>query len=161
MDLEPILVASATDDADSLISVNDPDTIGNEQTWPTDDEMKGVHDEPMANDALPDAKTGTTPKVVRRVPKGTSQYQAAWIVDDEEDEEGDGDEQSEGGGSENGSEEEVEDLEMDATSVHDATEIDESESKHNVAFEDLDAEEEEKQYVKPGFSFCPSVFVLT
>ena len=34
---------------------------------------------------LPDAKPGTTPKrIVKRVPKGTSAYQAAWIVDSDE-----------------------------------------------------------------------------
>src|SRR6266542_746095 len=45
----------------------------------------------MRLDNMPDALPGTTPKkVVKRVPKGTSPYQAAWIVDsgsDDEDEE--------------------------------------------------------------------------
>ncbi|GJJ06491.1 hypothetical protein Clacol_000683 [Clathrus columnatus] len=145
MELEPVLAASATDDADSLISVNDPDTLANEQTWPTDEEMNGVRDKEMTDGALPDAKVGTTPKAVKRVPKGTSQYQAAWIIDDEDDEEGDENEQDEEEQSRNDPGEEMEDLEMDAPSIHDATEMDESEMKNNVHFDDLDAEEEEKQ----------------
>ena len=43
-----------------------------EQTWPTEEEFK-------------EAENQTRTK---RVPRGTSAYQAAWILDDEEDEEG-------------------------------------------------------------------------
>lgn len=151
--MEPVLIASATDDADSLISVNVPDTIGNEQTWPTDEEMNGVHDKGMIDDALPDAKTGTTPKAVKRVPKGTSQYQAAWIIDEEDEGEGEEGEEEEDAkaGSEDGSAEELEDLEMGVPSVHGETEIDESEPRNTVAFEDLGEEEEEKQCVNSKF----------
>ena len=44
-----------------------------EQTWPTDEELAA-------------AETPTTKKITKRVPKGTSEYQAAWISDDEQDE---------------------------------------------------------------------------
>ncbi|XP_072326117.1 pre-rRNA-processing protein TSR1 homolog [Scyliorhinus torazame] len=50
-----------------------PDPMEGEQTWPTDEELQ------EAEDAMKESR-----KIVRRVPKGTSDYQAAWIVDDEE-----------------------------------------------------------------------------
>ncbi|CAG8432701.1 5683_t:CDS:10 [Diversispora eburnea] len=62
---------------DSLEAENEPNLMENEQTWPTEEEMAGYED-------IPDAPLGTTPnKIVKRVPKGTSTYQAAWIVDSE------------------------------------------------------------------------------
>ncbi|XP_062887263.1 pre-rRNA-processing protein TSR1 homolog [Mobula hypostoma] len=64
-----------------------PDPMEGEQTWPTDEELR------EADDALRESR-----KIVRRVPKGTSDYQAAWILDDEEDvdkEEESGDEMEE------------------------------------------------------------------
>ena len=42
----------------------------------------------MRSDDIPDALPGTTPKkIVKRVPKGTSSYQAAWIIDSGSDDE--------------------------------------------------------------------------
>ena len=42
----------------------------------------------MRSDDIPDALPGTTPKkIIKRVPKGTSSYQAAWIVDSGSDDE--------------------------------------------------------------------------
>ncbi|XP_053313067.1 pre-rRNA-processing protein TSR1 homolog [Spea bombifrons] len=58
---------------DSLQSEVVPDPMEGEQTWPTEEELK------EAEDCL----RGKV-KVVRKVPKGTSTYQAAWILDDEE-----------------------------------------------------------------------------
>jgi pre-rRNA-processing protein TSR1 len=84
MDVEPeVLHEPSADDADSLVSTNDPDDMENEQTWPTEDEMRAAGSE--IGDRVPDAANGTTPKRVRKVPKGTSSYQAAWIVDEEDD----------------------------------------------------------------------------
>uniref|UniRef100_UPI00358E9302 pre-rRNA-processing protein TSR1 homolog isoform X2 n=1 Tax=Myxine glutinosa TaxID=7769 RepID=UPI00358E9302 len=57
----------------SLISEAVPDPMDGEQTWPTEEEMKEA-------DAL------KTKKTRKRVPKGTSEYQAAWIIDSEESE---------------------------------------------------------------------------
>lgn len=51
-----------------------------EQTWPTAEELEEAKREQMEK------------KNTKRVPKGTSNYQAAWIIDDENDEAGDGDE---------------------------------------------------------------------
>lgn len=141
MDVEPTVLAEADpSSADSLVSSNDPDDLANEQTWPTEEEMNGVTD--TVQPAIPDAVVGTTPKAVRRIPKGMSEYQAAWIIEDEEDDEGDD------GVERNGSEgdilddpqeeeEEMVDMPMDDHEM-------ESE-RRTVAFEDLDMEEEEKQ----------------
>nr|XP_022302874.1 pre-rRNA-processing protein TSR1 homolog isoform X1 [Crassostrea virginica] len=66
---------------ESLQSENIPGEMEGEQTWPTEEEMEEA-------EAASKAKT----KVVRKVPKGTSEYQAAWIVDSEEEEIKDDDE---------------------------------------------------------------------
>lgn len=136
MEVEPILLAEPDEDeADSLISSNYPDDLANEQTWPTEEEMRGANDDD-SEFAIPEAKVGTTPKRVKKVPKGTSDYQASWIIDDtdEEDEEG----------AENGDEvemEEAEDEMVDFLGKDDETEMD----TRTVAFEELDDEEEGKQ----------------
>ncbi|CAH3023579.1 unnamed protein product [Porites evermanni] len=67
---------------ESLQSEVEPDPMEGEQTWPTDDELR------QAEDALVEKK------VLKRVPKGTSEYQAAWITnsDDEEGDENEDDE---------------------------------------------------------------------
>lgn len=147
MDLEPVQIAAPTLDADSLISTNNLDTMANEQTWPTDEEMRGDEANKNGNieEKLPDATFGTTPKRVKRVPKGTSAYQAAWIVDDEE-----GDEDEEG--SDTASDEDVEEdgeemqeIEMEEPAPDQGQDIDDDEQKPAVAFKDLDEEEEDKQ----------------
>ena len=86
MDIEPAVLAEPdVENADSLVSSNDPDDMANEQTWPTEEEMAGgTHPE---DSSIPDASNGTTPKAVKRVPKGMSSYQATWIVDEEDDDE--------------------------------------------------------------------------
>jgi pre-rRNA-processing protein TSR1 len=168
MEIEPISttlhVRSATD-ADSLVSTNHPDDMANEQTWPGEDEMREGHDatRSVPND-LPDAPLGTTPKIIKRVPKGTSAYQAAWMVDDEDDEENsaDGSEVDEdvmsadiegqaGGESEivlGEDEEEMEDLDLTTNTPGDK----------DVTFEDLDAQEEDKQSV--DFAFIQSILLI-
>ena len=142
MDLEPAVLAVPSSDADSLVSVNDPDTTTNEQTWPTDEEMCGADAEQLSDEghSLPDASIGTTPKAVKKVPKGTSQYQAAWIVEDEEENDADVD----GSGDEEG----MQEIEMDEFSMHAEDDMElESDRRSAVAFKDLDVEEEDKQCV--------------
>lgn len=56
---------------ETLVSENVPDPMNAEQTWPTEDEIK------MAQSEEKNKKT-------KKVPKGWSEYQAAWIPDDEE-----------------------------------------------------------------------------
>ncbi|KAF9010639.1 ribosome biogenesis protein tsr1 [Cyathus striatus] len=145
MDVEPLTLAEPdTSSADSLVSTNEPDDLVNEQTWPTEEEMTGVADnnEPI----IPDALEGTTPKAVRRIPKGMSEYQSAWIVDEEEDEEEDEEDGEEG--KEAGGEVEMEDVEeeeeeeMREIPMDDDPDLD---SRKRVAFQDLDMEEEERQ----------------
>ncbi|KIM75990.1 hypothetical protein PILCRDRAFT_826841 [Piloderma croceum F 1598] len=144
MEVEPTVLAEPdASDADSLVSSNDPDDLDNEQTWPTEEEMQGRDNVPLSVDeTLPEATIGTTPKTVKRIPKGMSEYQAAWIIDEDDDE------NDEGADADDGSEaemQEVEDEEMVDMPVHDDDEGMDLESRKNVAFQDLDAEEEEKQ----------------
>ena len=144
IEAEPVILAEPDpESADSLISTNDPDDLANEQTWPTEEEMKGV-DQGAGGASLPDAKAGTTPKHIKRIPKGMSEYQAAWIVDSDEDNEGDQEDgeddaasmDGEGRGEAEAPEEE--EMEMD--------ELMELESKKSVvAFQDIDMEEETQQ----------------
>ena len=146
MDIEPNLIAEPdANEADSLVSSNDPDDMENEQTWPTEEEMNSGHED--AKNTIPDAPKGTTPRFVR-VPKGTSSYQAAWYVDETDDEEegrGDGDcEMRE----EEEEEEEMVDLVIDEDKSMDV------ESRH-VHFEELDDGEEERQCVS-GKVYVPS-----
>jgi pre-rRNA-processing protein TSR1 len=144
MEVEPTVLAEPDpSDADSLVSSNDPDDIGNEQTWPTEEEMQGPNAVPQpADGVLPDATVGTTPKTVKRIPKGMSEYQAAWIIDEEDDDNDEGEIVDDG--SEAGMED-IDDEEMVDMPIHaDGDEI-ELEGRKSVAFQDLDAEEEEKQ----------------
>ncbi|KAG7212672.1 hypothetical protein KM043_012952 [Ampulex compressa] len=55
---------------ESLISENVPDPMDAEQTWPTEEE-------------LAQAAARQKKKIVKTVPKGTSEYQAAWIPDED------------------------------------------------------------------------------
>lgn len=140
MEVEPVSLAEPdSEEADSLVSSNDPDDLANEQTWPTEEEMSGMPNAPQPS--LPDAPQGTTPKIIKRVPKGTSEYQAAWIVDE------DGDDGDEDENDKQESEDEMEPLEKEEE-MQDVT-IDDhemvSESRKEVNFQDLDLEEEEKQ----------------
>lgn len=73
---------------ETLKSENDPDPMNGEQTWPYQEEMDG---QTLEDGKLEDDEEAETKK---RVPKGTSEYQAAWIKDDDNDannEENDGD----------------------------------------------------------------------
>ena len=144
MDVEPELLAEPDESsADSLVSSNDPDDMANEQTWPTEEEMRSAQN---ANgnghpDAIPDAKAGTTPKTVRKVPKGTSEYQAAWIIDESDEEDGEGNGEKEDG---EGGEVEMEEEEMEEIPVAEGTEM-ETDDRRSVAFQDLDEAEEARQ----------------
>ncbi|KAK3129271.1 hypothetical protein QOZ80_6BG0475740 [Eleusine coracana subsp. coracana] len=62
---------------ESLLVENVPDPIAGEQTWPTEEEMKEA-----------DISNKQRKFVKRKLPPGTSEYQAAWIVDTDD---GDGD----------------------------------------------------------------------
>ncbi|KAG8858563.1 hypothetical protein FRB96_005235 [Tulasnella sp. 330] len=163
MDVEPTILSEATpDDAESLTSKLDPDTMANEQTWPTEDEM-ATGSMSNSRSMLPDAAKGTTPKrVIKRVPRGTSAYQAAWIVDEddgededeESDEDGDGDEKMDEGSVEGSEKTErvVEEVEEEEDLVDlDVTNEDMESSNGRMAsksttFEDLDMADEKEQH---------------
>lgn len=145
IEVEPVVLAEPdAEAADSLVSTNDLDDLANEQTWPTEEEMKGV-DQGAGEASLPDAGTGTTPKRIRRIPKGMSEYQAAWIVDSDEEDDRDDHEDGEGDtastdaeGQDDAEVPEEEEMAMD--------ELTELESKKSVvAFQDLDMGEETQQ----------------
>ncbi|KOX72945.1 Pre-rRNA-processing protein TSR1 like protein [Melipona quadrifasciata] len=75
MDEEPsvrVLECADPKKQESLESENIPDPMDAEQTWPTEEE-------------LAQAKTERR-KILKRVPKGTSEYQAAWIPDEDAEE---------------------------------------------------------------------------
>lgn len=149
MDVESALLAQpSADDADSLVSSNEPDDLANEQTWPTEEEMQGDADS-LPTGAIPDAKKGTTPKRVRKVPKGTSEYQAAWIVDEDDDEDDDEEGEEDGGDEAQEGIQEAEEDDMVEFPVKDDEDM-ETDGRRTVAFEefeDLDAEEEDRQWV--------------
>jgi len=110
-----VLAVANPDVQASLQSEVVPDPLDGEQTWPTEDELAEA-------DAEAKQKKQSTSK---RVPKGTSEYQAAWILpesddegeDDDDDEESDEgmmdvpDEQQSQSDEESGSEEEEEEYE--------------------------------------------------
>ena len=141
MEVEDIIIAEPDTSADSLISSNDPDDLANEQTWPTEDEMNNLTG--FEQDEVPEAVIGTTPKAVRQIPKGMSEYQAAWIIDDDPDDDGDGKE-----GEDDTDmaciQEEEEEEEMQDMPVEDDHQMDLDDREH-VTFEDLDIEEDDKQ----------------
>ncbi|KIY44516.1 ribosome biogenesis protein tsr1 [Fistulina hepatica ATCC 64428] len=149
MDVEPqVLAEPDPSSSESLASRNDPDDMANEQTWPTEEEMRGVgvqEDEPPRDaDGLPGTHNGMTSHAVRRLPRGMSEYQAAWIVDDDDllsDDDlvsADGD-----AGSDAAMDKEGDDAEEDVLMDHDM-DVD-MDSHRSVVFQDLDKEEEEKQ----------------
>lgn len=136
MSVDSTTPLSVPDDAaDDLTATNTPDLMANEQTWPTEEEMASA----------PGSSMGEGSKRTKRVPKGTSAYQAAWIVDDNalgEEDEDDGDDGemeieddeevvAERDDGENGDEDETEEIELD--------------SRTEGAHRDMDADEEERE----------------
>ncbi|KAF8550847.1 DUF663-domain-containing protein [Imleria badia] len=141
MEIEPqALSERVPSTADSMISTNVPDDMANEQTWPTEEEIAGAatREEGMDDVEVPDAKKGTTPKRIKRIPKGMSEYQAAWIVDETDDEDGEEEEEEEDVVADEDKDEE------EMVPMDEVMEL-ESEKKSVVAFQDLDVEEEERQ----------------
>lgn len=66
---------------ETLKSENDVDLMNGEQTWPYQEEMDGKTEEDMEEE---NGSIDTDADKKKRVPKGTSEYQAAWIKDDGE-----------------------------------------------------------------------------
>eukprot|EP01107_Rhizomastix_libera_P017544 TRINITY_DN847_c3_g1_i1.p1 TRINITY_DN847_c3_g1~~TRINITY_DN847_c3_g1_i1.p1 ORF type:complete len:797 (-),score=279.95 TRINITY_DN847_c3_g1_i1:47-2437(-) len=68
----PVLAKSDPEKQEPLISENIPDPLEGEQTWPTQEEIDEA-------ESIVEEK-----KKKKLVPKGTSAYQASWIIDEEE-----------------------------------------------------------------------------
>ncbi|KAF8710847.1 Ribosome biogenesis protein tsr1, partial [Rhizoctonia solani] len=151
MDVTPtdmtIIAERQPSDADSLTSTNRPDEMTNEQTWPTAEEL--AEGEAREASAL---KVSSKKSKIKRVPRGTSTYQAAWIVNDaddedegDEDEDADADMEAEANVGE-GQEEEEDMVELDEEAEDDpAMSVTNSKAGKSVAFEDMDVEEEARQ----------------
>lgn len=89
MEIERVLCKADPAKQTSLQKENIPDVMDAEQTWPTEEEIE------MANE-----ETKKSKKIVKRVPKGMSEYQACWIpetreVDDEDDDSEEDDDEEE------------------------------------------------------------------
>lgn len=82
----------------SLQRENIPDEMDGEQTWPTEEEI-----------AHAQAETKRT-KLIKRIPKGMSDYQACWIPDIEEKDNDSSDDDSEDDDMSNGDEEDEDDF---------------------------------------------------
>uniref|UniRef100_A0A8C7B2M1 Pre-rRNA-processing protein TSR1 homolog n=1 Tax=Neovison vison TaxID=452646 RepID=A0A8C7B2M1_NEOVI len=67
-----VLMKADPDKQESLQTEVIPDPMEGEQTWPTEEELS------EANDFLK-----KSPRLVKKVPKGTSSYQAEWILDED------------------------------------------------------------------------------
>lgn len=136
MSVDSTTPLSVPDDAaDDLTATNTPDLMANEQTWPTEEEMASA----------PGSSMGEGSKRTKRVPKGTSAYQAAWIVDDN-DLEGDDDDEDE---NEMDVEDDDETLEINGGSDDEEVETEEIEldARAEGAHRDMDADEEEREWV--------------
>lgn len=64
----PVLARADLQQQESLVRENTADPLMGEQTWPTEEELMEAE--------------AAAPKRKRRLPRGTSAYQAAWILDD-------------------------------------------------------------------------------
>ncbi|KAI8916941.1 hypothetical protein DFJ77DRAFT_325864 [Powellomyces hirtus] len=81
---ESVLDVPVPELQDSLVAENEVNPMEGEQTWPTEEELQEAEERLQRLGA--GSKT-EPPKKPKRVPKGTSAYQAAWIVDENDDEE--------------------------------------------------------------------------
>ncbi|KAJ3327278.1 hypothetical protein HDU93_002062, partial [Gonapodya sp. JEL0774] len=95
-----ILALPNPDQRDDLVSSNPVDPLAQEQTWPTDEELAGDDEmtRSVAGSRMDGTEGGNGKK--RKLPKGTSAYQAAWIPEDlqEDDDDDVEDEDGEEGG---------------------------------------------------------------
>ncbi|XP_013411658.1 pre-rRNA-processing protein TSR1 homolog [Lingula anatina] len=131
---------------ESLQSEVIPDPMEGEQTWPTEEELR------EADTEFHEKKT-----ITKKVPKGTSEYQAAWIVDSgDEGEDEDDESESEDGETKMAVEDEDDDEDSEANDEEEEEEDDGTNTdKGTVSFgnvekydADYDMDEEEKMLEK-------------
>ncbi|GMK53652.1 hypothetical protein CspeluHIS016_0102380 [Cutaneotrichosporon spelunceum] len=131
-----VCLSSPGDEADDLTANNVPDLLANEQTWPTEEEMMGAQG----------AETDDLPKRVKRVPKGTSAYQAAWIFDDDDEDDCSGVD-SEAESASDMMDTEAMESDLDAQIHNETEELEEVElDARSEDHQEMTAEEEEAQY---------------
>ncbi|CAN9510902.1 unnamed protein product [Ophioblennius macclurei] len=125
-DEAPVRVLMKADPAsrESLQAEAEVDPMDGEQTWPTESELL-------------EAEEARKNKRVMKVPKGTSDYQATWIVDDDDEGNGDVDEES--------SEDDDDDHDDMMDEAMDGDEEENSQDAGSDEDEDDDDEEEEEE----------------
>ncbi|XP_015238315.1 PREDICTED: pre-rRNA-processing protein TSR1 homolog isoform X1 [Cyprinodon variegatus] len=115
-----VLMKADPSSRESLQAEAEVDPMEGEQTWPTEQDLL-------------EAEEARKNKRLMKVPKGTSDYQATWIVDEDEEENGETDEES--------SDDDDDDI-MDETMAGEEEENDSQEAGSQVASEDEEEEEE-------------------
>lgn len=119
-----------------------------EQTWPTQQELDEAEKQQ---------------KIVKRVPKGTSEYQAAWIPDEDGEELQDDEESEEGEGMEDVMEEENSDEEKDVDDKEEYETITVSECPNEHKYDELMDHHEERQamvrFKGKNFSFFINISI--
>ncbi|GJJ78867.1 pre-rRNA-processing protein TSR1 [Entomortierella parvispora] len=150
---ETVLDAPVAELQDDLAAENEPDLLGNEQTWPTEEELMEAEErvKNMDPSERPEQSFNSVApkKAIRRVPKGTSNYQAAWIIDSdhESDDEHDEDDMEEDDRMDDDDLPSARDNEDSGEEYEDLEEEAEEEEKDEEVYEDeLEDEEEARQY---------------
>ncbi|CAO3610265.1 unnamed protein product [Cunninghamella echinulata] len=138
-----LLDTPVPDEQDDLVAENEPDYMDNEQTWPTEEELA------EADERVRQLQKQQEQVTKKRVPKGTSSYQAAWIFDDDDDYSDleDEDEDEDDNMITNQDDDEDDIVEPVGNGDFDNEEYEEIEMENKIEPEDeLDAEEEQRQY---------------
>ena len=126
----------------------DPTNNDEEQTWPTQEELEKAQTEQN--------------QIKKRVPKGTSEYQAAWIVSDEEEEineQNDFDDVDQHNQM-NVNTDELESIQLDQQDNEEEEEMDEIVINKNNYDEKFDLEEDQQTFVSIRKLFGKMIFVL-
>ncbi|KAI8078242.1 uncharacterized protein B0P05DRAFT_543072 [Gilbertella persicaria] len=125
------------EEQDDLVAENEPDFMDNEQTWPTEEELAEADARVRRMRQLDNEES------TKRVPKGTSSYQAAWIVDEEDAEYSEEEEEED-----QMMDEEDDDVVEPAASAFpdDDDEYEDIELEDKEEKDEFDAEEEARQY---------------
>jgi len=125
-EMEELSVLVPDDSQPDLAAENTPDDMDGEQTWPTEEELRQAEEQQQAT------------RKTRKVPKGTSEYQAAWILDNEDEAE-DGD-----NADEDDEEDDEEDDDMNGDDLKPVDEEDDeaSSSEEEEAEEDMEEKDD-------------------
>ncbi|KAJ3123036.1 hypothetical protein HK098_002256 [Nowakowskiella sp. JEL0407] len=146
MDEDEQVFVPQVEKQETLVTENIPDPLDAEQTWPTEEEIAaGDERAKLMKDEMETESVASSKKQKKKlVPKGTSAYQAAWLIDSEPEDEDD----------EDGEEEEYESPwpavvpEKDDDEEEEEMEelVEESVAGGSILHADLDEDEEMRQY---------------